>query len=631
VVRALLLALAALAVAAPAASAHATLEGTTPARGAALKAEPEQVVFRFNEPVEGTFGAVRVFDAKGARVDDNHVVHPGGAGEKIAVGLRSGLARGAYTATYRVVSADGHAISGGFVFDLGAAGAAPGASVADLLDGAQAGPATGVAMGAAKAVGYLAIALALGGMIFLALVWGPALRAAGLPAAGAPFARRARRLLGVAAITGAVSTAAVIVLEGATAAGTSFWAALDPRIVRDVLQTHFGSVYAVRLGAWLLLGAGLAAAALRRTALAPAAAAVTPAAAVTAPEPVLVGAAVGGTDRRGDGVVGPDRPAPPVERPTVAAPGAALPGGPIALALAVVVGAALALTPALAGHAHTQSPVALLVPADVVHVVAMSAWLGGLVFLLAAVPGATRALEPADRTRLLAGTLQRFSPIALVAVIALAVTGTVQALVEFRHLDALVDTAFGRAVLVKIVLLTALIALGAVNRRRVVPALASLAASGAAPGGAGRLLRRTLRTEVLLIVAVLAVTGALTGYAPPTAATAASGPVNVTQRIGPLDLQMTVDPARVGPNQVHLYLLNAKDGAPFTGTKELRAKASLPGRGIGPLDLTLHRAGPGHYVADAVTLSPGGDWRVAVTDRVSDFDEYTTTVKVPVR
>ena len=270
-------------------------------------------------------------------------------------------------------------------------------------------------------------------------------------------------------------------------------------------------------------------------------------------------------------------------------------------------------------------------PADVVHVVAMSAWLGGLIFLLAAVPAATRALEPADRTRLLAATLQRFSPLALAAVLALALTGTVQALVEVRHLDALVHTAFGRAVLVKIVLLSALIALGAVNRQRVVPALRRLAATGAAPGGAGRLLRRTLRTEVLLIVAVLAVTGALTGYAPPTAATAASGPVNATQRIGPLDLQMTVDPARVGPNQVHLYLLNAKDGAPFTGTKELRAKASLPGRGIGPLDLTLHRAGPGHYVADAVTLSPGGAWRIAVTDRVSDFDEYETTVKVPVR
>jgi copper transport protein len=297
-----------------------------------------------------------------------------------------------------------------------------------------------------------------------------------------------------------------------------------------------------------------------------------------------------------------------------------------------IVGCALALTPALAGHAHTQSPVALLVSADVVHVVGMSAWLGGLAFLLFAVPAATRALEPADRTRLLAATLQRFSPIALASVLALAVTGTIQALFEVRTLDALTGTAFGRAVAIKAILLLILIGLGAVNRERVVPTLRRLAAGGATPGDAGRLLRRTLRAEVALIVAVLAVTGALTGYAPPTAATAAkAGPVSVTQRMGPLDVQTTVDPARVGPNAVHMYLFKAADGAPFTGTKELTVKATLPSRNIGPLELTMHRAGPGHYVADAVTLSPGGDWRLQITDRVSDFDEYTTTVKASVR
>jgi copper transport protein len=626
VVRALLIALAVLAVAAPAAGAHATLEGTTPARGATLKAEPKHVVFRFNEPVEGTFGAVRVFDAKGRRVDDNHVSHPGGAGEKIAVGLRSGVPQGAFTATYRVVSADGHPVSGGVVFNVGAAGAAPAESVSDLLAGSKAGPQTSVAMGAAKAIGYLAIALALGGMIFLALVWGPALRAAALPGARAPFARRATRLLAAAAGLGATATAAGIVLEGATAAGTSFWGALDAGIVRDVLQTDFGTMWAVRLGAWLVLGGGLAIAALRRV---PAALTVPSPAASAALRPAVAVAGAGGPSSTVAGVRGSARAGGP---PLPDVPSARnLPGGPAAAIGLGIVGCALALTPALAGHAHTQSPVALLVPADAIHVVAMSAWLGGLVFLLVAVPAATRSLAPAERTHLLAATLERFSPIALGSVLALAATGTIQGLVEVRTLDALTGTAFGRAVLIKAVLLTLLIGLGAVNRQRVVPALRRLAAGGAAPGGAGRLLRRTLRAEVALIAVVLAVTGALTGYAPPTAATASSGPVSVTKRMGPLDLQLTMDPARVGPNAVHLYLFKAADGAPFTGTKELKVKASLPSHGIGPLDLTLHRAGPGHYVADAVTLSPGGDWRLAVTDRVSDFDEYTTTVKASVR
>jgi copper transport protein len=92
-VRVLVLALLALALAAPAAQAHATLETTAPQRGATVHAQPRQVVFGFNEPVEGTFGAVRVFDARARRVDDNHVSHPAGVGSKLAVGLKPNLPR----------------------------------------------------------------------------------------------------------------------------------------------------------------------------------------------------------------------------------------------------------------------------------------------------------------------------------------------------------------------------------------------------------------------------------------------------------------------------------------------------------------------------------------------------------
>ncbi len=213
--------------------------------------------------------------------------------------------------------------------------------------------------------------------------------------------------------------------------------------------------------------------------------------------------------------------------------------------------------------------------------------------------------------------------------LALAVTGTIQAILEVQTLGALTGSAFGRAVLIKAVLLLVLIGVAAINRRRVMPALARLAEGGAAPGDAGRLLRRTLRAEVLLIVAVLAVTGALTGYAPPGAE--ASGPVSVEKRMGPIDLQLTMEPARVGVNEVHMYVFKAADGAPFTGTRELRVQASLPGKKIGPLDLAVKTAGPGHYVVPSAELVPGGEWELTVTDRVSDFEEHTATVKADVR
>ena len=59
-----------LALALPAtAGAHAVLVDSEPSRGDAVERAPARVVFRFSEPVEIAFGAVRVFDARGERVD----------------------------------------------------------------------------------------------------------------------------------------------------------------------------------------------------------------------------------------------------------------------------------------------------------------------------------------------------------------------------------------------------------------------------------------------------------------------------------------------------------------------------------------------------------------------------------
>ena len=104
-----------------------------------MKQQPGAVVFRFSEPVEGNFGAVRVYDAEGERVDEGDAFHPDGEGPKLGVHLKPGLPDGSYTATYRVVSADGHIVSGGYVFSIGKAGRAPEETVAELVAGRRLG------------------------------------------------------------------------------------------------------------------------------------------------------------------------------------------------------------------------------------------------------------------------------------------------------------------------------------------------------------------------------------------------------------------------------------------------------------------------------------------------------------
>lgn len=556
--------------------AHAQLEGTVPERGAVVKQEPPAVIFRFDEPVEGNFGAVRVYDANGSRVDEGDAFHPNGEGPRLGVHLKPGLPDGSYTATYRVISADGHIVSSGFVFSIGKAGKTPKETVSELTAGSGSGPVTETAFGLARGLQYAALALAVGGLAFLLLAWLPGLalvRGEGerWSPASAAFAKRLRRVALLAAVFGALSAAAGVVLEGAEAAGVSGFSALKETIVRETLETKFGTIWGIAVLAWIAFGL-LAALLLRRS------------------------------GNRSFGWL-----------PTL------LLAAPLAY---------LVMVPALAGHGSTQSPVALNFPVNVIHVTAMAVWLGGLATLLFVAPRGTRELDPGDRGRLLAAALSRFSQVALVSVGALLLTGLVQAYVYVRRLDALIETGYGRAVLIKFVLLMVLIGIGAYNRRRSVPRLNKIAAGGEAPGRAGVLLRRALRGEVALLVVVLGVTAALASYAPPISAQ--SGPFSAEITFGPIQLEMSVEPARVGANQIHIYLFNAKSGAPFAKVKQFEASAKLPEKNIS-LPLEPQLAGPGHYVISSALLSAGGEWQITVTVRVSAFDEYTKTIEVPVK
>jgi copper transport protein len=579
--------LAVLALIAPAvASAHARLEGTSPRQGAVVKKEPAAVIFEFDEPVEGNFGAVRVYDAAGERVDEGDAFHPDGEGPKLGVHLKPGLPDGSYTATYRVVSADGHIVSSGYVFSIGKEGKAPTETVGELIGGAGSGKVTEVAFGVARGLEYLAIALAVGGVAFLLLCWLPALGAtAGVGedsrrAAARALARRLRVVLWIAAAIGLIATAAQIVLEGAEAAGISGFSAITRTIVEETLETRFGTVWGLAFLAWLVI------------------------AAMTGLMGSFLNEQQGGSSRS----------------PSVRS---------LVTLLMVVPLAYLVLCPALSGHGSSQSPVALNFTVNAIHVGAMAVWLGGLGTLLLVLPSATRsATTPADRGRMLAGPLARFSTLALAMVTLIMATGLIQACVYVRHFGDLFSTGYGRAVLAKFLLLLCVMAVAAYNRRSSVPRLNAIAERGESPGRPGILLRRALRAEVALLAVVIGVTAALAGYAPPVSAQ--SGPFAITTEVGPTTLEMDVDPARVGANSMHIYFFDAKTGAPYKQGKELTVTATLPDKGIGPLPLTVQSAGPGHYIVQGAVLNAPGDWEIDLTLLVSEFEQLEEAVKVPV-
>jgi hypothetical protein len=95
------------------AAAHSVLLETSPARGAAVATAPSKVVLTFNEMPQGEFSTIHVTGPDGQRRDDGHVQVVNDLVTEPLAGTRPA---GRYVVDWRVVSADGHPVSGEFTF-----------------------------------------------------------------------------------------------------------------------------------------------------------------------------------------------------------------------------------------------------------------------------------------------------------------------------------------------------------------------------------------------------------------------------------------------------------------------------------------------------------------------------------
>lgn len=185
--------------------------------------------------------------------------------------------------------------------------------------------------------------------------------------------------------------------------------------------------------------------------------------------------------------------------------------------------AALAAAPALAllvvsatGHAGEESDRVVAVGADTLHAWATAAWIGGLVGLATVLPVVLAGVGEASRIPVAAAVVVRFSAVAIAAVAVLVVTGVYRALAELDSPSDLLDTAYGVALLVKLVLFALLLVSGAYNRLVLHPRL-ERAALGlrSGDGGARVALRRSVLAELALAAGVMAMVGVMVSVVPP--------------------------------------------------------------------------------------------------------------------
>jgi len=263
---------------------------------------------------------------------------------------------------------------------------------------------------------------------------------------------------------------------------------------------------------------------------------------------------------------------------------------------------AIAATFSAVGHPSGQSPVVFSFTLDVIHLLAVSLWIGAL-FLITM-----------DRKFWLRSTQSMlwFSRTAGYSVAVIAVTGIAQTLLLTDGLRNVFVLEYGQKLAVKVALVVVLVAIGALSR-------ATLRKSGPAK------LHQSVIVESLIALIVVGITALIVAL--PPREQASNAPVQFSLKQSDLSAEITVTPARVGSAEIHVAI-DSLVGS-FAQMTSVSARMSLPSESIpnGPIELV--RTTPNHYTA-AVNFPFSGVWNLEILVKPDPTRTvlFTTDVKV---
>jgi copper transport protein len=283
----------------------------------------------------------------------------------------------------------------------------------------------------------------------------------------------------------------------------------------------------------------------------------------------------------------------------------------LATAGALLAAAAVLMVPGAAGHAAQTSPRGLALAFDWLHLLGGSIWLGGLIGLLV-----FWAAAPAEaRVGGLSVLVPRFSNVALVSVLVLLGAGIGATVLHMPALNALWETGYGVAILVKIGLLYLAVFIARRNLLHARPALVAAREEPELAATAARLLRRRVSAEVVIVAGAVFAAAVLSSLAPPppsfalqNSALADVGPGRVAKtitRAGYL-LQVLVSPNQAAaPDSFALRI--TKGGKPVRGANVTltfnHTEMQMPQQ-----EYQLAETRPGIYSRSAPALVMVGKW-----------------------
>ena len=261
---------------------------------------------------------------------------------------------------------------------------------------------------------------------------------------------------------------------------------------------------------------------------------------------------------------------------------------------------------ATSGHAATAPPEWLTPTLVFVHGVAIAYWVGALAPLV---------VMARRRHSSLPRVLRQFSTGAVPLVALLVLTGVVLAIIQLESFRALIDTWYGVILLVKLGLVVLLLALAALNRFFLTPAVVLDGENTQTLGG-------SVLVEFLLVVCIFIAVAGWRFTTPPRAlADSAAAPLAIHIHTETAMFQVLISPGKVGSDDFLLQLMTG-DGSKLVA-KEATLTLSLPARGIEPIERRAALGPDGYWHVRGVLLPQPGRWHMQIDALVTDFEKVT--------
>ncbi len=500
------------------ASAHAILESSIPEASALLASSPKEIRLDFDEQVEATLGDVRIYDSEQREVANSNTVRSVSDTSVVTAEVPT-LKNGVYVVVWRVVSADGHPVTGAFPFEIGTKSTGTSAALLEeVLSRTETTSPLGNPMSILRLLGFLGVLLLI---VCVSLLW------------RSPLLGNARigKTLRYSSVSIAVSSLGLLLMQGPYTAGKSWGSLFDSFLIGEVMQTRLGLALFIRAicaFAWGVIALTASASVSRRW------------------------------------------------------------------RISVVTTAVITITTyAASGHQSAGTLPGIFVPLDMIHLVAISTWVGALL-----------ALAVVSKDNNVENEAKRFSQMATWSMPVVVVTGVVQGLHLLGGISTITQTHFGKLLLLKTLLVGAVVVFGSKARAKL--QLGSFSS-----------IAKIIRRESALVVLVLAVTSLMVAQSP-NAKPATPISYSATKVQNGIVAELSVVPAVVGTAEVHVVL--TPPGGSLTPVESVTVQFDLPSRSIPAIPVSMTEIGPNHWIG-IVQFPFSGAWNM--NTRVSPAPNQT--------